>query len=159
MAITVTAIIPKKMNIKAIRQELTKELESEGKDLEKDYSKTSSTWNGDAPKYPPKTTSNNTELSLTVMPDGTQKAIDKWKWLNFGTSVRYATMSGNWQSKTKPGRLQSGAGRGQVVRISRMHPRPGIKARKWNTIIFDRSFPRFRKRMKNAIRNGTNKLY
>lgn len=61
-------------------------------------------------------------------------------FLNEGTRKRYALMSGNWKSKTKPGRMKSGAGAGKVLYIGKRKPwknsrkrwpRPGIKARKW----------------------------
>lgn len=46
-----------------------------------------------------------------------------------GTSVRRALLSRDWQSKTTPGSLQSGPGRGRVVAISKKFNFPGITAR------------------------------
>ena len=56
-------------------------------------------------------------------------------WLDKGTSVRRAVMSPDWQSKTKPGSLQSGTGRGRVVFISKKINLPGIEARDFSNDI------------------------
>lgn len=65
---------------------------------------------------------------------------DIFHFLNKGTKVRYALMSPDWKSKTKPGRMRSGSGQGRLVLVSRRKPwrrsrkrwpRPGIKARGW----------------------------
>lgn len=58
--------------------------------------------------------------------------IKKWVWLDQGTRVRYATMSGNWQSKTRQRWFGSGRGRGHVLFVRRKYPRPGIEARGWS---------------------------
>lgn len=65
-------------------------------------------------------------------------------FLNFGTSVRYATMSLNFRPKSRPGAIRSNKGRGGVLFISKARPRPGIKARKWDEAIqqkWDKEFP------------------
>ena len=60
------------------------------------------------------------------------KTDDKaYFFLDRGTSVRYATMSPGYTSKTSPGSLQSGKGSGGVVRIDKSHPKPGIQARRF----------------------------
>lgn len=56
-------------------------------------------------------------------------------WVNRGTRIRYATMSKDWKSKTKPNVIASYAGRGRVLFISRKRPRPGIVARNFSDII------------------------
>lgn len=59
-------------------------------------------------------------------------------WVNHGTRIRYATMSKDWKSKTKPNVIASYAGRGRVLFISRKRPRPGIVARNFSDIIMRR---------------------
>jgi hypothetical protein len=64
-------------------------------------------------------------------------------FLNFGTRVRYATMSDDWQSKTVPRLIASRQGSGRVLYVRTDRPRPGIKARhfdeeiakKWNKLL------------------------
>ena len=60
---------------------------------------------------------------------------DVYRYLNDGTSVRYATMTPNFKAKTKPGRISAGAGAGRVSYVLRSRPRPGIKARKFDEQI------------------------
>lgn len=57
-----------------------------------------------------------------------------FKFLDEGTKIRWALMSRDWISKTRPGVYKSGSGRGYVRMrgSSKMpFPRPGIKARNW----------------------------
>ena len=62
-----------------------------------------------------------------------------WEYLNRGTRVRYANLSRDWKSKTKPNVIGSFRGSGRVLFISRRHPRPGIQARNWQDMIFRRA--------------------
>jgi hypothetical protein len=62
---------------------------------------------------------------------------DVYRYLNDGTSVRYATMTKNFSPKTKPGRISARAGSGGLHYVSRGRPRPGIKARNWDVLIAD----------------------
>jgi hypothetical protein len=59
-------------------------------------------------------------------------------FVNFGTKVRYAQLSPDWQSKTKPGQLPSSAGKGRVLYIDKSKPKPGIKARRFDEIVAGR---------------------
>jgi len=61
-----------------------------------------------------------------------------FKFLDEGTKVRRAVMSTNFKAKTKTGSLQSGAGRGGVVFISKKISLPGIKARKFSKQVVDK---------------------
>lgn len=165
MAIKVMAIIPDEINIKSIRRELEKELLAEGKDLSKDYRKTSSTWEGEKPKYP---IEKGNEPSILVAPNGSEMAVNKWKWNNFGTSPhsirprrKLLRFRIGGRAKTRAGKLQSGPGRkasGPTVFALRVH-HPGTKARGWLDIIFNNSLPRFQKRIDKAIGKGVKLLY
>lgn len=70
--------------------------------------------------------------TITVLA-GTDDPV--YGYLDRGTSVRYAVMSADWRSKTRPGSLQSVMGRGRVVVISKRIPRPGIQARHFSEQI------------------------
>jgi hypothetical protein len=59
-------------------------------------------------------------------------------FINYGTSVRYATMSPDFAAKSQAGFAGAGGGRGGVSFVSRAHPRPGIKARKFDKQIRDK---------------------
>lgn len=73
-----------------------------------------------------------------------------YKFLAFGTKVRYATMSKSFRPKTKVRYIGStaGAGNPDPLFVSKRVPRPGIEARLWVDEIFDR-------RSKYFIKNFT----
>lgn len=62
-------------------------------------------------------------------------ADEIYSHLNYGTKVRYATMSADFKAKTKSGRIKSVGGQGGMVFVDKRHPRPGIKARKFDETI------------------------
>ena len=87
-------------------------------------------------------------LQLSVFTD------DKiYFFLNYGTSVRYATMSSEFQRKTNPGSLRSNRGRPPFdpLYVSRKRPRRGIEARMWTDQIFDLRRPIFIKNITKAV--------
>lgn len=77
------------------------------------------------------------------------------KWLDKGTSVRYALMSKDWRSKTKPGYITSYQGAGHMVFVSRKHPRPGITARQFSRIIHERAQAPTANRLRAALKQAT----
>lgn len=56
-------------------------------------------------------------------------------FLNYGTRIRYATMSHDFSPKTSVRVLQSFPGSGGKAYVSIFLPRPGIKARHWDDEI------------------------
>lgn len=75
--------------------------------------------------------------TLQLWLQGDPKNIKKWWYLNEGTDVRYATMSSEFRSKTKPGRRKSGKGSGppDPLFVNKAVPRPGIEKRNWQNDI------------------------
>lgn len=76
-----------------------------------------------------------------------------------GTAVRFATMSSDWRSKTQPGRLGAGAGRGRVLFVNRRRPRPGIKARKFPEQIVKKEDKPFERAVQAAIDAGVRVVF
>lgn len=76
-------------------------------------------------------------------------------WVNRGTRIRYATMSKDWRSKTKPNVIASYAGRGRLLFVSRKRPRPGIQARNFSTIILTRIQARAANRVRDALNQAS----
>lgn len=79
----------------------------------------------------------------------------RWRFLDGGTSVRYAIMSDDFVPKTTPKLLSSKAGKGGVVAFTPHNaPRPGIEARGWSELIakrVDADLPKFmRARLREA---------
>lgn len=78
-----------------------------------------------------------------------------FEWINRGTRVRYATMSKDWASKTKPNVIASYKGAGRVLFVSRKRPRPGIQARNFTDIIMRRVQARAAGRMRDALNEAS----
>lgn len=96
-------------------------LDKAAEGLTVDFKKTVSTWN-DKPTF----------KTYKLKEARVVSSLNKiYFFVSEGTRIRYATMTPNFQAKTAPGRLQSGAGRGGVLYINKKRPRPGIKGRKF----------------------------
>lgn len=82
-----------------------------------------------------------------------------YRFLNDGTSIRWAIMSKDWESKTAPGWIGSGPGRGRVTWRGRnryleeqgLLPKQGIDARNWTGLIEEEYRDRFRLDMRYAV--------
>lgn len=72
-------------------------------------------------------------------------------YVDEGTRVRFATMTPDFQPKTRPRRIASYRGRGGVAYIDRRRLRPGIKAREFSKTIREKWHPRFREQMQAAV--------
>jgi hypothetical protein len=90
-------------------------------------------WENEKPGFFEITKNVRNKITLEVRMGGPEFGKKKWIWLSFGTKVRYAQMTDDFQAKTKVGSFFSGAGRGGVDFIGRT-PLPGIKARNWDKI-------------------------
>jgi hypothetical protein len=89
---------------------------------------------------------------------GWQVEIDPafpFQWVNKGTRVRYAFMSKDWKSKTKPNVLASFKGRGRVLFISRKRPMPGIQARNFTDIVMKRVQARAANKVREALNEAS----
>ena len=125
--ITVRAIVPTKvaLNTESMLRAIENTLDGVAKNIKIDFDVTTQTWR-DRPEF----TIDKSEGRRMVSTDN-----DIYRYLDRGTSVRYATMSDNFSPKTRSGFIGSNAGRGGMVRVSRLHPRPGIQARKFSESI------------------------
>lgn len=166
MVFQIKAIKPKKMKLKAFRDIIFQELERQGKATEKEFDKTVDTWQSDKPRFESLTDITKGDASVLTGPTGSVKALRKFKWLDEGTRIRWALMSSDWKSKTKPRRLKSGRGRGRVVIAGRramqarnIRPRRGIEKREWTPTIQKRRRKPFTRGMVKAMQKGTSKLY
>jgi len=90
--------------------------------IQKDFGSTVKTWNN-KPRFKIK----GSGYKRIIFTDSKE-----YFYVSGGTRVRYATMSRNFQAKTRAGRFQAGAGRGGVLFINKKKPRPGIKARNFD---------------------------
>lgn len=56
-------------------------------------------------------------------------------YLDYGTAVRYATMTPDFMAKTEPGSWQAKQGAGGLAFVNKKVPRPGIEARNWSAMM------------------------
>jgi hypothetical protein len=82
----------------------------------------------------------------------------KWRWLNYGTSVRYAHMGQGFKRKTHPGQLKSGPGNPPFdpIFIGRP-PKKGIEPRNWHVLIREKHRDAFREDIRVALLTGLRK--
>jgi hypothetical protein len=69
-----------------------------------------------------------------VRTSGALEGDEEYFWLDEGTDVRYATMTRNFQPKTRVRSFTSSPGQGRLRYIDRMVPKPGIEAREWTKL-------------------------
>ncbi|MHC4620472.1 MAG: hypothetical protein ACYTEQ_22220 [Planctomycetota bacterium] len=167
----IKGIRPKKLKVGAIRLELLNALRKEGTLHRKELAKTVATWTGDKPKF-------SSAISLAAGgpaevltgPEGSQKAVNKWGWLNDGTrphtiaAKRGPTLAfrqGGFRAKTRPGKFRSGPGRRATGpwRFPRKVRHPGTKARDWTGILTKRRRKPFTRSMIRAMQKGAQKVY
>lgn len=89
------------------------------------YRKTILTWN-----FPPQFTATRTAGGYLI-----QVSDIRYRYLDQGTKVRYATMTPGFVPKTKVGVVYSYQGSGRVAFVNKKKKMPGIKARGWSEKI------------------------
>ena len=140
------ALIPKKLNISGMIAPIRDACIKDAKDMGKDLEKVTKTWKSDRPRIqteaklvpasvPPSTGFHSSFSASAWAREDNSKGYWKFFWLNGGTRVRYAVMSNPFVAKTTPGLLDSRAGRGKMLFVSKKHPMPGIKARKFTLAL------------------------
>lgn len=67
--------------------------------------------------------------------EGSKKELGVYHYVNWGTKVRRARVSFDWESKTIPNTLATREGKGIVTQISTDLSFPGIEARNFEDII------------------------
>jgi len=159
------SIKPQRLKVDAIRLELLNALRSEAAAIKKEYRKTVQSWD-DPPSFDDAISLAKGDAVALVGPTGSQQQVNKFLWLDKGTRIRWALMSRNWRSKTRPGQLNSGPGSGRVIIAGRramqsrnIQPRPGIEARNWTDIIAQRRRRPFQRAMVKAIQRGARKAF
>jgi hypothetical protein len=163
----VVFIEPEKMKTGHIRLAILNELRKQGTATRKEFEKTTKHWEGDKPRF-------ESIISLagglpgvvTDIKDKTSEGALKWFWLNDGTSLRWAVMSDNWESKTSPGTLSTGRGAGFVrirgrgrMRARGLDARPGIEARGWTELIQEARAGPFEKAILGVLLLAQSKIF
>jgi hypothetical protein len=161
----IKSIKPQKLRVDAIRLELLNELRKQGTATRRELEKTVRTWQ-DAPRFETIISLAGGDAAALTGPVGSEMQVQKFVWLDKGTRIRWAVMSRDWQSKTRPGRLNSGPGSGRVVIAGRramqarnIRPRPGIEARNWTEIVASRRKRPYQRAMVKAMQRAAQKAF
>lgn len=148
------AVKPKSLSLPQVRARILNALKDEQKYAVSLLNETTASWNS-KPVMRGMISYAGGNAAMVVGPTGNDHDVNKWVWLNEGTRVRYAALSRDWQSKTAPGRLRSGPGRGHVVaRGYKAGRHRGIQARKWSDQINKMMRKTFHRKIQRAISEG-----
>lgn len=145
------AIKPGNLNIPVFRAEANVAMERTLLAIQTGYDRTEATWTHKALFEKVIT---NTAIEVIGRYTTEEKIV---KFLDEGTSVRYAVLSPDWRSKTTPRFIGSGAGSGRVMFVSKKRPQPGIKARHWTDEIKKATLPLFRAEVQAAFARAAKK--
>lgn len=146
ISVEFTPIIPKKFNVKVFSDAATKVLRDEAKAIKREFAKTTKTFKHKV-SFSEKNTSTRSQLSRLVF------TVDKpYFFVVRGTRIRWALMSQDFSAKTQARVISSRGGRGKVVILGKramqargIAPRPGIKAREFDTEIVKLRQPKFKR--------------
>lgn len=156
MTFKIKYIGPKKdLDVDKVRLEMLNELRKQARIFKKDFNLTTRTWKH-KPEFKEQIHLGAKEASVEISTED-----DIYKFVDQGTSIRWAVMSRDWKSKTRSQVIGSTRGRGRAViwgrgamRKRHIRPRPGIKARKFSKTIVMIRKTGFTKGMQNAIKRG-----
>lgn len=79
-------------------------------------------------------------------------------YVSHGTKIRYATMSSDFISKTRPKVIPSRRGKGGMLFVNKKRPRPGIRGRKFDKQIKDKRKSAFGRIMITELKELTNEV-
>ena len=148
MAFYAKAIPPRLLKLNTIRGQILSALRVSEKEMKFALELTTATWNH------PVTFESHIQYrgGDLVIVAWTKDYV--WQLLNRGTSIRYATMTDDFQPKTKRGFLGSFRGQGGMAFVNKKRPRPGIKSRDWTIIAVRKYQKSFNARIGIAIFRG-----
>lgn len=129
----------------ALKDEMSATMDRFAADVEADFQSTVRTWNNKPTfKLVKKYTLDTYSAEV-----GTTDRI--YKFINDGTSVRYATMTADFSPKTSPGQLAAVAGSGGLAYVNVFRPHEGIKPRAFDTQVLEKNRRGFSIRFGQAL--------
>lgn len=152
--VRIVAIKAKVFNPETINSVIRAEIEKFMEFPKGALQRTVQSWRGDKPAWETQVEQASDGLVGLLVFTGSTFGRQKWKWLDQGTSVRYATMTPDFKPKTTPGVFWSGSGAGGLLYVSKQRPRPGIKARNWSEKLVEEFGPAFEQWMDAAVKTA-----
>ena len=168
-SIRVEAIIPKALNVKAVKQAIDAALEEEGKVLKKYFEQTTASWTGEKPNFEWRRGTTSSEAWVWCGPKGSDTAIEKWRRLDEGAEPHVITPKNApalrfpWQgpgrsylAKTTPGHLVSHPGGNKFgpMRSFKAVNHPGNDPRNWSIVLGEQEIGPFRDLIQEAVDRG-----
>jgi hypothetical protein len=136
-------------HIEEVRSEWKKALLAEGKDIKKEYEKTTATWSHHVTFNIRPHVSGRVNWYVEVF------AKNRIYWfVHESIKVMRGVLSSDWSPKTQPGVLSSGAGSGRLLYASKKVNKPPYEARKFTDEIVKVRQKPFEERMRKATRVG-----
>jgi hypothetical protein len=136
---SLTVFTPSLLSNKQVLGKFLATLQAIEKKAHAELNKTVQTWNDPPTFLTTEKGFKGGDLRLEVEPVGTELQVKKWKWLDKGTTKRYATMKRTFIRKTQPRSFIARAGTtpsGKGVAYVRIEVlRPGIVARQWSSML------------------------
>lgn len=161
------AIIPKPLSVNGMDAEIRDAVIQAAKDMGKDLEAVTRTWKDAKPVIQteavlvpagqaPSTTCHSSYTATAYPKNDGSRGYAKFVWLDLGTAIRYAVMSKGFVPKTRAGQLQSWAGKGKMLFVSKKHPMPGIKPRNFIKALKERwnKPTMFKARMSAALKRA-----
>jgi hypothetical protein len=155
----VTAIEPKVLSPARVRANILNELKRQGQRARNLLDLTTVYWVA-KPDFKERLHYKLGDVFLEIYPFGYYKAVRNWQMVNDGTRVRYVSFSKDYRPKTQydqaTGRGTLGTnvpGRGTKW-LDRSHPKPGIRGRHWDFVIYELMEGDFHDGIQEAIRKG-----
>lgn len=167
LTVSLKAIKPKKINVKAMVAEILKEMKKETLIHRQLLGKTVSTWK-QKPTFKTDVSLLFDSLVAFTHPAGNEKGIQRFAWVNNGVAphiirpkragvLRFRT---GYVAASTVGKFRSGRSFRFGPRVSAKIVRhSGIQARGWTTLIVERRQPKFETRMIKAMRKAANKAF
>jgi len=163
VVMSVKPIRPKRLRVDAVRLEILNALRAEGREQVDILRQTVQGWQGETPSFEALIGLGGGDATLIVGPTGSEKAVQKWQWLDEGTRphpitarraplLKFRTL---YAPSTTVGEFTS---RGSMkygpwaARLSVQHP--GTQARGWSSKLQQMRKQRFVDAMNDALRRG-----
>ena len=128
--ISLVPIVPKRITSPATLQRgIVNAARESNRVIKAQFERTTRTWR----RRPPFTSTIVNQPNQVVGDTGTDSEI--YGYINDGTSIRYAVMTPDFTSKTRPGNIDASRGSGGFSHFNFRQPRPGIEARRFDHTI------------------------
>lgn len=155
---------PHRIDFTKVEAQVKKAARKWSGEVKKDFDRTVRYWRN-RPQMVVVDESTGPDIVFTTGPAPGREA-EIYRYVNDGTSRRWAMLSSDWQSKTSPGSLTSRPGSGRVLFRGRsafrrrgLGPRPGIQARMFTENIRRRREQAFTAAMQKALVDEVMRLW